>query len=103
MTSYLIIDLQITDLEGFLEYVRRIPDMIARHQGRYLVEGVLPEVVEGELLAEQRSVVLQFPSRECVDAFLKERAASDLHDIWAATTSSRILLVEGNAEESHDS
>lgn len=98
MKAYLIIDLEITDIEGFMVYVQRVPEMIGRHGGKYLVEGVLPEVIEGEVPDGQRSVVLQFPSRAAASAFLTERANSDLHGIWAATTSSRILLVDGPEE-----
>ena len=95
MTAYLIIDLSIVDVDGFMEYVRRIPDLIQKHSGRYLVQGVEPTLVEGSAGILQRSVVLEFPSRELAESFLEERSKSDLHEIWARTTSSRILLVNG--------
>jgi uncharacterized protein (DUF1330 family) len=95
MIAYLIIDLAIIDADGFMEYVRRIPDLIEKYSGRYLVQGVEPTIVEGSAENLQRSVVIEFPSRELAESFLDERGKSDLHEIWARTTSSRILLVDG--------
>ncbi len=77
-----------------MEYVRRIPELIEKHSGRYLVQGVRPEMIEGED-SPGRSVILEFPSREDAKKFLVERESSDLHDIWLRTTEARILLVEG--------
>ena len=98
MKTYLQIDMEILDIEGFMEYVQRIPDLIDRHAGRYLVQGVEPVVIQGESGIPQRSVVLEFPSKDAAESFLEERASTDLHDIWERTTNSRILMLEGNAE-----
>ena len=95
MSAYLLIDLDIVDLDGFMEYANRIPALIEKHSGKYVVQGVEPTVVQSNNFVSQRNVVLHFPSRLLAEAFLKERSQSDLHDIWARTTSSRILLVDG--------
>jgi len=96
MKAYLLIDLNVTDLEGFMVYAGRIPEMIQKHHGRYLVQGVAPTVIEQTDSEEyERSVVLEFPDRTSAQGFLEERSHSDLHDIWARTTKSRILLVDG--------
>lgn len=97
MKAYLIIDLLIRDFDGFMSYVNRIPALIEKHGGLYLVEGVVPKVVEGKVDEGHRSVLLEFPSLELAESFLSERAASDLHRVWADTTQSRILLAEGKA------
>ena len=98
MKAYLQIDLAITNLEGFMAYVERIPALIEKHQGRYLVQGVVPVTVQSETETPERSVLLEFPSRAAAESFLNERASTDLHDIWAQTTRSRILLLEGCTE-----
>lgn len=95
MKAYLQIDLWILDIEGFMEYVERIPELIKKFGGRYLVQGVEPVVVQSGTECPQRSVLLEFPSRLDAESFLSERAATDLHDIWERTTRSRILLLEG--------
>ncbi len=97
MKAYLQIDLKILDLEGFMEYANRIPELINKHGGRYLVQGVEPMPVQGEAIPE-RSVLLEFPSKVAAESFLSERAKPDLHEIWQRTTESRILLLEGCTE-----
>ena len=98
MKAFLQIDLDIVDLPGFMEYADQIPELIQKHGGRYIVQGVEPTVVQGENGIPQRSVVLEFPDKPAVESFLAERASSDLHDIWGRTTRSRILLLEGCIE-----
>lgn len=97
MKAYLIIDLLIRDWDGFMSYVNRIPALIKKHTGQYLVEGVVPKVFEGKVDEGQRSVLLEFPSIELAESFLSERALLDLHTLWADTTQSRILLAQGKA------
>lgn len=96
MRAYLVIDLNVTDLDGFMEYVHRIPELIQKHDGRYLVQGVEPTVIEASDSKLERSVIIEFPSRVEAEAFLEERSKSELHEIWSRTTDSRILLVEGS-------
>ncbi|HIE86423.1 MAG: DUF1330 domain-containing protein [bacterium] len=98
MKAYLQIDLDIVNIEGFMEYVERIPELIQKHGGRYLVQGVEPVAAQGEKEIPQRSVLLEFPSKQDAESFLKERATTDLHEIWERTTKSRILLLEGCME-----
>ncbi len=97
MSAYLIIDLNITDLDHFMEYAGRIPELIEKHSGKYIVQGVEPTVIEGANNNIERSVVLEFPSSALAESFLEERSRSDLHGIWQQSTNSRILLVEGAA------
>jgi len=94
MNAYLILDLSITDLTGFMEYVNRIPEHIAKHSGRYVVEGVVPIVMEGDWQPE-RVVVLEFPSREHAEAFLGDPEARELFAIRHMTTKSKLILVDG--------
>lgn len=95
VTAYLVIDLDVTDLEAFMVYTQQIPELIAEYQGQYVVKGVEPTEVQGNGNLPQRSVILQFPSRELAEQFLHARRQSDLYDIWLKSTRSRILLVEG--------
>jgi uncharacterized protein (DUF1330 family) len=95
MNAYLIVDINITDVDEFMTYVQRIPELIEKHSGRYIVQGEKPEIIEGQAGNPQHTVILEFPSRNQAQSFLSERKKSDLYDIWAKSTNSRILLVEG--------
>ncbi|PCJ17253.1 MAG: hypothetical protein COB04_09050 [Gammaproteobacteria bacterium] len=94
MKGYLVLDLSITELNGFLEYADKIPAFIAKHGGRYLVQGVVPEKVEGEWLPD-RLVVLEFPTTAKAKDFLDDPEAQGLFTLRKASTTSQLILAEG--------
>ena len=81
-------------LEGFLEYAEKIPVFIEKHSGRYIVQGVVPEIMEGEW-APERLVILEFPSTENAKEFLADPEAQDLFSLRHDTTDSQLILAEG--------
>ena len=94
MTAYLVLDFSILDLPGFLPYADAIPTFIEKHEGRYIVRGVEPLVMEGTWSPE-RVVVLEFPSQEHAKAFLADPDAQPLFALRHRTTDSKLILVEG--------
>jgi len=94
MKGYLVLDLSITDVDGFMEYAKKIPTFIEKHGGRYLVQGVVPELMEGDWEPE-RLVVLEFPSPEKAKEFLADPEAQPLFSIRHNTTTSKLILAEG--------
>lgn len=94
MKAYLVLDFTITDMAGFMRYVRRIPVQIARHGGRYIVRGETPTPVEGDWKPDHM-VILEFPSHENAEAFLADPKSQDLFKVRHETTVSRLVLVDG--------
>lgn len=94
MTAYLVLDLTVNDLGDFLPYVEAIPMFIAKHGGRYASKGANPVVMEGDWSPE-RLVILEFPSRGHAQAFLADPDAQDLFSRRHRSTTSRLVLVDG--------
>jgi uncharacterized protein (DUF1330 family) len=94
MKAYLVLDLQVDDLGGFLQYVAEIPAHIERHGGRYIVRGVEPTRIEGDW-TPQRLVILEFPECSNAEAFLSDPEIQDLFKIRHQTTTSKLVLVDG--------
>lgn len=94
MKAYLVLDFAIRDLRAFMPYAAQIPAFIARHGGRYIVQGAEPAVMEGDW-APQRMVILEFPSRQDAKAFLDDPEAQPLFALRHETTDSRLVLVDG--------
>jgi uncharacterized protein (DUF1330 family) len=59
MPAYVIAQVEITDPEGFAPYHNGVPEVIARHGGRYVVRGGNPEALEGTW-EPARLVILEF-------------------------------------------
>ena len=96
MKAYLILDFKVTDLGAFMEYVSRIPAFIAKHEGRYLVEGVKAKVIEGNW-SPDTIVVLEFASREKAENFLDDPEIAPLFAIRHQSTDSNLVLVNGGS------
>jgi len=47
MKAYLVLDLSVNDFGGFRKYIDEIPAFIAKHSGKYIVQGVQPTIIEG--------------------------------------------------------
>ncbi|WP_455222044.1 DUF1330 domain-containing protein [Kaarinaea lacus] len=94
MNGYLILDFSIKNIESFMEYIEKIPKFINKHGGRYIVQGVEPEVMEGDWHPE-RVVVLEFPSKEKAKEFLEDPEAQFLFAIRYNSTTSKLILAEG--------
>ena len=71
MTAYLIVDVAIRDPQRYEAYKQKVPALIARHGGEYLVRGGEHEVLEGTW-QPSRLVLFRFPSREAIRAFLAD-------------------------------
>jgi uncharacterized protein (DUF1330 family) len=94
MKAYLVLDLAVRDYPGFAPYIAAIPAFIAKHGGRYIVQGAEPMVMEGDWSPE-RLVILEFPSREDANAFLADTEAQGLFAVRHKTTVSKLILVDG--------
>ena len=94
MKGYLVLDLSIKVLDGFLEYAEKIPTFIEKHGGRYIVQGAVPEKMEGEWTPE-RLVILEFPSTDKAKEFLADPEAQDLFSLRHNSTDSQLILAEG--------
>ena len=94
MKAYLLLEVSITDLEGFLSYAEKIPAFIDRHGGRYVVRGEVPTVIEGQWDAE-RVVLIEFPDRRAAEAFLAAPDLQPLFKLRHETTKGTLLLVDG--------
>ena len=94
MKAYLVLDLTVNDFGGFRKYIAEIPAFIAKHSGKYLVQGVQPTTIEGDWKPE-RMVIIEFPERDMAEAFLGDPETQDLFKVRHETTTSKLVLVDG--------
>ncbi|UPJ53184.1 DUF1330 domain-containing protein [Bradyrhizobium sp. 200] len=94
MKAYLVLDLTVNDFAGFRKYIAEIPAFIAKHSGKYIVQGVQPMPIEGDWKPE-RMVIIEFPERRKAEAFLSDPEIQDLFKVRHATTTSKLVLADG--------
>ena len=69
MPVYLLIDVQeVRDPQGYAEYIRQVPAVVAKFGGKYLARGGKTRVLSGDW-DPGRVIVLEFPSRERLEAW----------------------------------
>ncbi len=95
MTAYLIATMDVHDPAGYEEYREKVPALIAKHGGDYIVRGGAAEIVEGTWPAG-RIVVLEFPDYAAAQAFVADPEYRPVAAIRHRTTTSHIWLVEGS-------
>ena len=94
MKAYLVLDLAVHDFVRFRKYIAEIPAFIAKHSGKYIVQGVQPAPIEGGWKPE-RMVIIEFPARDNAEAFLGDPEIQDLFKVRHDTTTSKLVLVDG--------
>ncbi len=66
--AYVIVDMQITDMEQYKQYMAVAPAAVAAAGGEYLVRGGRCETMEGQW-QPGRIAMLRFPNYEAAKAF----------------------------------
>ena len=94
MSAYMIVDITVHDPEGFKEYAGLVPSFVEKHQGKFVVRGGEVDIVEGNW-HPQRLVVIEFPTKEYVNAFLQDPGYQPVAALRHASTTSNVLVVEG--------
>ena len=94
MAGYIIAQLEVTDAESFERYREVVPEVIARHGGRYLVRGGTLEVLEGDWPAP-RLVVVAFDSYEAAKSFYNSEAYQEILPLRTAASRGNVIVVAG--------
>ena len=72
MPAYIIVDMLISDMEQYKQYMAAAPAAVAAAGGEYLVRGGRFETLEGQW-QPSRIAMLRFPSHETAKAFTMAR------------------------------
>jgi uncharacterized protein (DUF1330 family) len=94
MTAYVIIDVEITDPEGYKEYMKLAPEAVKLYGGKYIARGGLNETLEGDWHAK-RLVILEFPSMQQAKAWLDSPEYAPARAMRHQYARSNMVVVEG--------
>ena len=96
MVAYFISDADIEDATGYKEYTTKVPLLIAKYGGEYLVRGGEFEVHEGDW-RPHRLVIFRFPNRAAIRAMINDPAYLELKRIRQRTSTTCLVAVDGLA------
>ena len=94
MSAYLIFDVDIPNPKRYEVYKRDVAKIIARHGGEYLVRGGEFEVIDGDW-QPARLVLLRFPDRKAIHAFLDDPDYLPLRNLRKLIAKSHVIAVDG--------
>ncbi len=94
MAGYLIADVDVTDGQGYQEYVKAVPSSVEAFGGKYLVRAGPYDKLEGDW-TPKRLVVIEFESAERAKEWYNSTEYGPARDIRFRTAVSNVLIVEG--------
>jgi len=74
MTAYLIADIKVTDDGWVPEYAASAAEFVHKHGGRYLARSGNVKTLEGAPLDTTLIAILEFPSADHIESFMKDPA-----------------------------
>jgi uncharacterized protein (DUF1330 family) len=95
MTAYLIVTLEITDRERFLEYAAAARDLVPKFGGRYLATGRPVGSLEGEGI-EAPVVLTAWPSVDDIRAFWRSPEHTAARKLRAGAARVSATIIDGN-------
>lgn len=94
MAAYIIVDLEITDLEGFKAYQQRVGATLESYGGKYLVRGGPYETMEGDW-RPHTLVLIEFDSVEKAWQWYHSPEYAPLIDLRHQTATAQAIVVQG--------
>ena len=96
MPAYIIANIEVRDPATFETYRAKVPPIIAKFGGRYLVRGGDVQPLEGNP-GLKRLVILEFPSLEAARRFYDSPEYEPVKRLRLESATSDLALVEGHA------
>ncbi|HEY2119082.1 MAG TPA: DUF1330 domain-containing protein [Candidatus Acidoferrum sp.] len=94
MSAYMIVNVDVKDPAVYEDYKTKVPALIRKHGGEYLVRGGQFVILEGDW-KPNRLVILRFPDIASVQAFFLDPEYQPLKALRHQVSNADIVAVEG--------
>ncbi|HEY0140409.1 MAG TPA: DUF1330 domain-containing protein [Thermoanaerobaculia bacterium] len=95
MKFYSVAEIDITDQSWVADYLQNVTPMLERYGGRYLARTPRVEKIEGERAVPQICLIVEWPSREAIDAFYDSEEYRPWRERRVAGAKNEFLIVPG--------
>ena len=94
MSAYMIVNLDVKDAASYEEYKAKVPALIQKHGGKYLVRGGKFFVLEGDW-KPTRLVLFEFPNAAAAQALFDDPEYQPLKALRRRVSKTDAVVVEG--------
>jgi uncharacterized protein (DUF1330 family) len=95
MSVHVLIDIKVKNPDMYGEYVRKVPPIVKKFGGRYLVRGGKITTISGDWHPE-RVIVLEFDSSEQVRKWLDSPEYAEVAHLRENATITNAIMIEGS-------
>ena len=95
MSAYVILDIDVTNPEGYKEYIRLAPAAVTHYGGRYLARGGRVEVLEGDQEPGGRTIVIEFPTFEDAQRWYSSPEYCTAKGVRQSCARADLVIVDG--------
>ncbi len=96
MSAFLIVDTAIENAEAYEEYKRLAKPVAEQYGGTYRVRGGALDVIETDLWAPTRIVIIEFPDRESARAFVDSPEYAPVKPLRRNNARCTLFIVDGD-------
>lgn len=93
MPGFIIIHSTLTDPERFQEYVLASEDSVNKYQGKFVLGGLVGEVLEGQH-SKKRTVIFEFPSLDNAKAWYESEEYQSVKQLRDGTGEFDFVLLD---------
>ncbi|AZQ68815.1 DUF1330 domain-containing protein [Silicimonas algicola] len=94
MTAFIMGQMEIHSRDWMEEYFARIPELVTRHVGKFVVRGGDPTRTEGDSPAPDAAFILEFPDRAHAEAFWNSKEFQTLATLRRSGSTLDSILVD---------
>lgn len=94
MTAYVIVDIDVTDPNGYDDYKRLAAPTVTLYGGKYIARGGKTETLEGKW-TPKRLVILEFENSEQAKKWLNSPEYSEARALRHKYAKSEMIVTEG--------
>lgn len=94
MPAYVIVEIEIHDIELYKSYTKLTPETIASYNGKFIARGGKSTILEGDKFPK-RIVLLEFPDFETANSWWDSEAYTRAREIRQKAATTRMTIVEG--------
>ena len=94
MPAYIVVEVEVHDMDRYEKYKSMVPPSLAAFGGRFLIRGGKVQTLEG-VWTPQRFVMVEFPSLEKAKAWWNSTEYAEAKALRQATANTQMIVVEG--------